>query len=127
MNFLTLLCNNAVTAANPAPVVTQMKNVYDVIIAGIICVTIAVVAIVALCKFFGCRKKKKETTNSSDQAPKNLVEDRIYNEKMMYVAKLLDLLKDQTKADVKLKKEECKHYEETLLKLIEECETKTGH
>lgn len=127
MNFLTLLCNNAVTAANPAPVVTQMKSVYDVIIAGIICVSFAVVAIVALCKFFGCRKKKKETTNSSDQAPKNLVEDRIYNEKMMYVAKLLDLLKDQTKADVKLKKEECKHYEETLLKLIEKCETKTGH
>ena len=104
-----------------------MKSVYDVIIAGIICVTIAVVAIVALCKFFGCRKKKEGTTNSSDQAPKNIDEDRIYNEKMMYVAKLLDLLKDQTKADVKLKKEECKHYEETLLKLIEKCETKTGH
>ena len=127
MNCLTFLCNNAVTAANPAPVVTQMKSVYDVIIAGIICVSFAVVTIVALCNFFGCRKKKKETTNSSDQAPKNLVEDRIYNEKMMYVAKLLDLLKDQTKADVKLKKDECKHYEDTLLKLIEECETKKGN
>ena len=126
MNFIILLCNNAVTAANPAPVVTQMKNGYDVAIAGIVCGSILVVAIFALCKFFGYRKKK-DTTCSSDQAPKNNDEDRIYNEKMMYVAKLLDLLKDQTKADAKLKKDECKHYEDTLLKFIKECETKKGN
>ena len=125
MNFLTLLCNNAVTTANPTPVVTQMKNGYDVAIAGFVCGAIVLVAIIVLVMFF-CWRKKEETT-SSDEAPKNLVEDRIYNEKMMYVAKLLDLLKDQTKADAKLKKEECTHYENTLLNLIKECETKMGN
>jgi uncharacterized protein HemX len=127
MNFLTLLCNNAVKAANPAPVVTQMKNEYDVAIAAIVCGAIVLVAIIALIMFVCCRKKKKGTTNTSDQAPKNNDEDRIYNEKMTYVAKLLDLLKEQTKADAKLKKDECKHYEDTLLGLIKECETKKGH
>jgi len=104
-----------------------MKNEYDVAIAAIVCGAIVLVAIIALIMFVCCRKKKKGTTNTSDQAPKNNDEDRIYNEKMTYVAKLLDLLKEQTKADAKLKKDECKHYEDTLLGLIKECETKKGH
>lgn len=127
MNFLTFLCNNAVTAANQTPVVTQMKNGYDVAIAGIVCGAILLVSLIVLIAFLRWHKKKKGTTCSSDQAPKNNDEDRIYNEKMMYVAKLLELLKEQTKADAKLKKDECKHYEDTLLKLIEECETKKGN
>ena len=44
MNFLTFLCNNAVSAANLTPVVTQMKNENDVVIAGIVCIAIVFVS-----------------------------------------------------------------------------------
>lgn len=127
MNFLTFLCNNAVSAANLTPVVTQMKNENDVVIAGIVCIAIVFVSSFFFAAFLCWLYKKKGTSCSSDQASKNNVEDRIYKEKMMYVAKLLDLLKEQTKADAKLKKDECKHYEDTLLKFINECETKKGN
>ena len=123
MNFLTLLCNNVATAANTTPAVTQMKNEYDVAIAAIVCGSFVIVAIIVA--FLFCwRKKKRGTTISPDKTQKNNDNDRIYNEKMMYVARLLDLLKDQTKAESKLKKDECKHYEDTLLDLIKNCETK---
>ena len=114
MTICYLCCNCAAAAASAASGTTHARNEWDVLIVGIICLSIIIVVGITsftILRWHGKELKANTPSTKDANACSNGKDDAA---KKHYIDKLLILLESQTKSDAKLDKDACIIYENTL-------------